>query len=130
MYRNMKVVELKSLAREQGVRGYSRLRKAELINLLENEVPTPPPRRNRGKRQPVQQVKIIPHPQDMDIFEREEMEKSRPLVKSKMNEWYDWLVNHVPKTINSKAKNVFNTFKKKISELYMIRYKIRCKITW
>ena len=118
MYTNMKVVELKSLAREQGLRGYSRLRKAELINLLKNEVPTPPPRRNRGKRQPVQQVKIIPHPQEMDIFEREEMEKSRPLVKSEMNEWYDWLVNHIPKTINSKAKDVFNTFKKKISELY------------
>ena len=39
----MKVVELKSLAREQGLRGYSRLRKAELINLLENVVPIPPP---------------------------------------------------------------------------------------
>ena len=118
MYTNMKVVELKSLAREQGLRGYSGLRKTELINLLKDEVPTPPVRRNRGKRQPVQQVKIIPHPQDMDIFEREEMEKSRPLVKSEMNEWYDWLVNHVPKTINSKAKEAFNTFKKKISELY------------
>ena len=34
MYANMKVVELKSLAREQGLRGYSRLRKGELINLL------------------------------------------------------------------------------------------------
>ena len=34
MYKKMKVVELKSLAREQGIRGYSRLRKGELINLL------------------------------------------------------------------------------------------------
>ena len=33
---SMKVVELKSLARERGLRGYSKLRKAELINLLES----------------------------------------------------------------------------------------------
>ena len=33
---SMKLVELKSLARERGLRGYSKLRKAELINLLES----------------------------------------------------------------------------------------------
>ena len=33
-YNNLKVVELKALAREHGLRGYSRLRKAELIKLL------------------------------------------------------------------------------------------------
>ena len=43
----MKVAELKSLARERGLRGYSKLRKAGLINLLESTpavqpVPQPP----------------------------------------------------------------------------------------
>ena len=33
-YNDMRVAELKALAREHGLRGYSRLRKAELIVLL------------------------------------------------------------------------------------------------
>ena len=33
-YENMRVPELKALAREHGLRGYSHLRKAELIDLL------------------------------------------------------------------------------------------------
>ena len=38
----MKVVELKALARERGLKGYSRLRKAELINMLDTKpIPTP-----------------------------------------------------------------------------------------
>ena len=33
-YNNMRVAKLKALVRERGLRGYSRLRKAELIALL------------------------------------------------------------------------------------------------
>ena len=45
---NMRVPELKALAKEQGLRRYSRLRKAELIALLNTSTlppprPTPPP---------------------------------------------------------------------------------------
>ena len=42
-YENMRVAALKALAREHGLRGYSRLRKAELIALLQNNPPPPPP---------------------------------------------------------------------------------------
>ena len=41
----MKVVNLKALAKEQGLRGYSKLKKAELITFLQNNLqPTPAPR--------------------------------------------------------------------------------------
>ena len=44
-YENMRVAELKALARECGLRGYSRLRKAELIAFLqERSVRVPEPR--------------------------------------------------------------------------------------
>ena len=46
------------------------------------------------------------------------MEKSRPLVKSKLNEWYDWLLNHVLKTVQSKVSNAFKTFKDKTEGLW------------
>ena len=37
---------------------------------------------------------------------------------SKLNDWYDWLVNHVPKPIKDKASRVFKTFKDKVMRLY------------
>ena len=36
-------------------------------------------------------------PQEID----EEMKKSRPMVKNKLNKWYDWLVDYVPKPIKN-----------------------------
>ena len=54
----------------------------------------------------------------MNIFEQQEMSKSRPQVTSKLNDWYDWLINHVPKTIKDGASRAFKTFKDKIMGLY------------
>ena len=118
---NMKVIELKALAKKQEQKGYSRLRKAALIALLEvasnQRAPVAPPRK-KGNRRAISEVKIILHPEDMVIFEEQEMEKTRLLVKSKCNEWYNWLVNHVQETIQSKANNGFKTFKNKIKGLW------------
>ena len=79
-YNNMKVVELKALTKERGLRGYSRLKKAELITFLQNNLqptrtrppkptkPLPPP--------PSQSVRFRPDRprqpslQDTDIFEQ------------------------------------------------------------
>ena len=121
----MRVTELKALARDHGLRNYSRMRKAELVALLQNNSPPsrsgalgpqlqlpapglPPtstdvslggatwePIDDRRPRKPTQQ--------EMDIFEQQEMSKSRPQVKSKLNKWYDWLINHVPKRIKDGA---------------------------
>ena len=54
----------------------------------------------------------------MDIFEQQEMSKSRPQVKGKLNKWYDWLINHVPKPIKDGASRAFKTFKDKVMWLY------------
>ena len=54
----------------------------------------------------------------MDIFEQQEMSKSRPQVKEELKGWYNWLVSHVPKPIKEKASRAFKTFKDKIMGLY------------
>ena len=54
----------------------------------------------------------------MDIFEQQEISKSRPQVKSKLNKWYDWLINHVPKPIKDGASKAFKTCNDKIMGLY------------
>ena len=123
----MRVAELKSLARNRGLRNYSRMRKAELVALLQNSgipegpraptlrtrpPPPPPPTQTWepiGDRRPRK-----PSSQEMDIFEQQEMSKSRPQVKTKLNKWYDWLINHVPKPIKDGASKAFKTFKDKV----------------
>ena len=45
------------------------------------------------------------------------MSKSRPQVKSKLDKWYDWLINHVPKPIKDGASRAFKTFKDKVMAL-------------
>ena len=54
----------------------------------------------------------------MDTFEKEEMKKSRPLVKNKLNEWYDWLVDHIPKQIKNAINKKFLELKNSILTLY------------
>ena len=105
----MRMPELKSLTRELRLRNYSRMRKAELVALLQNNPPLAPrtrpssPTRPPPPPPPTQTWEPIddrkprkPSPQEMDIFEQQEMSKSRPQVKGKLNKWYDWLINHVP----------------------------------
>ena len=41
-YENMRVMELKALARDRGLRNYSWMRKAELVALLQNNPPPAP----------------------------------------------------------------------------------------
>ena len=46
------------------------------------------------------------------------MSKSRPQVKTKLNKWYDWLMNYVPKPIKDGASKAFKTFKDKVMGLH------------
>ena len=39
------------------------------------------------------------------------MIKSRPSVKSKLNEWYDWLLDHLPKPVKNAASKAFSRAK-------------------
>ena len=132
-YENMRMPELKSLAREHRLRGYSRMRKAELVALLQNSPPPgqshastsptphtrPPPPPQMSTWEPIDDRKLRkPSPQEMDIFEQQEIIKSRPQVKTKLNKWYDWLINHVPKPIKDGASKEFKTFKDKVMGLY------------
>ena len=121
----MRVPELKSFARDRGLRNYSRMRKAELVALLQN---SPPPGQSLASTSPTPSTQTWepiddrrprkPSPQEMDVFEWQEMSKSRPQVKGKLNKWYDWLINHVPKPIKDGASKAFKTFKDKVKGLY------------
>ena len=52
------------------------------------------------------------------MFEQQEMSKSRPQVKNKLNERYNWLVSHVPNPIKDTVSRPFKAAKVKIMGLY------------
>ena len=89
----MRATVLKALARDHGLRNYSRMRKAELVALLQNN---PPPASQMSTWEPIDDRlrpdrptpwrPRQPSPQEIDIFEQQEMSKSRPQVKSKLND--------------------------------------------
>ena len=81
-------------------------------------MPTPPPRSKGKKRRPALPVSIIPSPQEMDEFEKEEMKKSRPVVKIELSKWYKWLVDYVPKSIKNAVSKSFLRAKNSILGLY------------
>ena len=104
-YENMRVAEPKALARERELRGYSQMRKPEIIEFIRNNqqswAPNIPLRPNQTQsvrfrpdrpRQPPRTEEwgastIGPTQQETDIFEQQEMSKSRPQVKNKLNDW-------------------------------------------
>ena len=120
---NTKTVrELGSIAKDKGLRGYYKLKKDDLVALLlkqsAEEMSTPPPRASGKEKKCALSVKIISSPQEMDEFEKEEMKKSRPLVKNRLNECYDWLVDYVPKPIKNIVSKAFSRAKNSILGLY------------
>ena len=114
--------ELRSIAKDKGLRGFYKLKKDDLLALLleqsSEEMSTPPPRGKGKERRPVLPIKIILSPQEMDEFEKEEMKKSRPVVKNRLSEWYDWLVDYVPKPIKTSVSKAFSRVKNSILGLY------------
>ena len=112
---NQTIRELRAIAKERGLRGYYKLRKDELVSLL--ETPIRPPRRPDQKKS-LGKVILLPKPDAMDRFERQEIAKNRSVVKSKLNEWYNWLVDYVPKSIKEPVSNAFSKVKSGIMGLY------------
>ena len=100
------VRELKSIVKDKGRRGYYKLKKADLVALLleqsAEEMPTSRPRASEKERRRANPVKIISRPQEMGEFEKEELKNNRLVVKNKLNEWYDWLNDHISKPIKKR----------------------------
>ena len=72
-YNNMRVAELKALTREHGLRGCSQLRKAELIELLQNNQP-----RTRPAGSHMQRPYPIPAPRSIPALRPPRTRPPRP----------------------------------------------------
>ena len=120
---NTKTVrELRSIAKDKGLRGFYKLKKADLLALLleqsSEEMPTPPPMASGKERKPVLPTKIIQSPQEMNEFETEVIKKSRRVVKSRLSKLHKWLYDHTPKPIKNAVDKAFLRLKNSILRLY------------
>ena len=108
--------ELRSIAKDKGLHGFYKLKKADLLALLleqlSEEMPTPSPRSKGKERKSALLVKIIPSPQEMNEFEKEEMTKSRPVVETRLSKLHKWLDNYVPKPIKKAIDKTIIRLKK------------------
>ena len=114
---NTKTVrELRIIAKDEDFRGFFKLKKDDWLALLleqsSEKMPTPAPRASGNERRRALPVKIIPSPQELDEFEKEEMKKSRLVVKNRLSKLYDWLFDYVPKPIKKAVKKSFLKMKK------------------
>ena len=114
--------ELRSISKDKGLRGFNKLKKDDLLALLleqsSEEMSTPPPRGKGKERRPVLPIKIILSPQEMDEFEKEEMKKSRPVVKSRLGKLHKWLDDHISIPIKNAVDEAFLRLKNSILRLY------------
>ena len=120
----MKVKELKALAKEQGIKRYYRLRKAELIEILGKQAPP------KIMEEPVPEInKPVLSPTEMENRSRVSSlaglaKKQADSVKKAINEFADWIINLVPEPIRRTVNTGVENLKKKIKEIFENKKKL------
>ena len=149
----MNVKELKAIAKERGIKGYYRLRKAELIEVLDIQ---PPPTDAPAEimEEPVPEIMEEPVPEIMEepvpeIMEEPVPEINNPVlsptkmenrsrvsslaglakkqvdsVNKAINEFADWIINLVPEPIRRTVNTGVENLKKKIKEIFENKKKL------
>ena len=150
---NMNVKELKAIAKERGIKGYYRLRKAELIEIL--GIQTPPTEAPATiTEEPAPEIMEEPVPEIMEepvpeIMEAPVPEINNPVlsptkmenrsrvsslaglakkqvdsVNKAINEFADWIINLVPEPIRRTVNTGVENLKKKIKEIFENKKKL------
>ena len=123
----MTLRELKALAKERNLRGYSRLRKAELIHLLNTTRPIPTPRTRRPRPIPAPRPTLLDRRvPDINVpVLKPDVVTSKPSTTGKVveksittvNDWLDWLRDS-GKGVIKKVSPKVEALKQKISSLF------------
>ena len=125
----MNVKELKALAKERGIKGYYRLRKAELIRTLGIQAP-PTNAPTAIMDEPVPEInKPVLSPTNMENRSRVSSlaglaKKQVDSVNKAINKFADWIINLVPEPIRRTVNTGVENLKKKIKEIFENKKKL------
>ena len=119
---NFKVKDLKALAKEKGIKGYYKLRKAELIQALTPVSDPSQPQNIIDKPIPEIDIPILTPSQPENLSKVSQLKnlasKAAKPVKSEINKFADWIISQVPEPIKKTVNERVTSLKEKVNGIF------------